>query len=548
MREFLAKLLTSDLMPHGYCYLWKPDIVWLHAVSDGLIALAYYLIPVALIYFVRKRRDVPFHWIFFMFGGFIFGCGTTHLMEVWTLWHGTYRLAGIIKALTAGASLGTAASLIPLVPRALALPSPTQLRAANRELEKQISDRRRAEDALQRAHDELELRVQQRTAELARTNDQLQAEIAERQRAEEVLRKQASLLDLSHDAIMVGGLDDTITYWSAGAQEMYGWTKEEVVGKVAHDFLGTLFPTTLERIKEEVIREGRWEGELTHLRRDGKQLVVASRWALQRDQELRPVAILQINTDVTKHKQAEEALQKAQTELAHGARLTMMGELAASIAHEVNQPLTAVVTHGEACLRWLASEAPNLDEVGRTLTKIVREGDRAGEVIRRIRSLLKKTPSQIAPLDINELIRGVLTLTHVELVRNAVSVETDLPSDLPTVLGDHIQLQQVILNLIVNAIEATSGMSEGLRQLVVASQRHGPDQVVVAVRDSGVGIDPDDLGHLFDAFFTTKSAGMGMGLSISRSIIEAHGGRLWATPNKGRGAIFQFSLPIGSQS
>src|SRR5439155_7402865 len=213
MTEFLIKLFSSDLMPHGYCYLWKPEIVWLHAVSDGGIALAYYFIPVMLIYFVRRRRDLPFHWMFVMFGVFIFGCGPTHAMEIWTLWHGTYRLAGMIKAVTAGASLATAAFLIPLVPRALALPSPAQLRAANLELEGEISERRRAEEAVQKARDELELKVQQRTAELARANKQLQAEVAERRRAEEVLRNQAAQLDLAHDAIIGCDMNGVITYW-----------------------------------------------------------------------------------------------------------------------------------------------------------------------------------------------------------------------------------------------------------------------------------------------------------------------------------------------
>jgi len=547
MKEFLAKLLASDLMPHGFCYMWKPEIVWLHAISDGLIALAYYLIPVGLIYFARKRRDLPFHWMFVMFGVFIFGCGTTHLMEVWTLWHGTYRLAGVIKAITALASVATAACMIPLVPRAVALPSPAQLRNARREVEREVHDRHQAEEALRRAR-ELEAKIQQHSEELAKANKQLHTEVAERRRAEDVLRKQASLLDLAHDAIMVGDLDDRITYWYAGAAVTYGWEKAEVVGKLAYEVLRTAFPTTLERIREEVLREGRWDGELTQTRRDGTQIVVASRWALQRDEEQRPVAILQINTDITERKRAEEALQEAQAELAHVARLTTMGELTASIAHEVNQPLTAVVNNGNACLRWLGGEVPNLGEAREAVTRIVREGTRASEVIRRIRSLLKKTPSQIVPLDINELIRGVLALTHGEFLRKAISLRTELAPEIPAVMGDHVQLQQVILNLILNAVEATSITTEGPRQLVVASQRHEPDQVIIAVRDSGVGIDPKDLDHLFDPFFTTKPDGMGMGLSISRSIIEAHGGRLWASPNEGRGATFQFTLPAGSGS
>src|ERR1035438_3905334 len=179
MIEFVQKLFSSDFMAHGYCYLWKPEILWLHAISDGLIAISYYIIPVALIYFVRRRQDLPFHWVFFMFGLFIFGCGTTHAMEVWTLWHGTYRLAGVIKAVAAGASLATAGALVPLIPRALLLPSPAQLRAANQDLSKEIQERRRAEQALHEAYDEVESMVRARTAELARTNELLQAEIVE---------------------------------------------------------------------------------------------------------------------------------------------------------------------------------------------------------------------------------------------------------------------------------------------------------------------------------------------------------------------------------
>src|SRR4029077_9827560 len=194
MLEFLRKLFASEFMGHGYCYLWKSQIVWLHVASDTLITLAYYSIPVTLVYFVRKRRDLPFNWMFLMFGAFILGCGTTHLMEVWTVWHGTYRLAGVIKAITAASSVATAAVFWHLGPEAVALPSPAQLRAANEELETEIRERRSAELALHKAYDEVENMVRARTAELARTNEQLKAEIVERKRAEEKLRRSEEFL------------------------------------------------------------------------------------------------------------------------------------------------------------------------------------------------------------------------------------------------------------------------------------------------------------------------------------------------------------------
>jgi signal transduction histidine kinase len=186
MKEFFEKLFSADFMPHGYCYLWRPSIVWLHALSDGLIMVSYYVIPVLLIYFVRKRKDVPYHWMFVMFGVFIFGCGTTHLMEIWTLWYGTYRLAGLVKAITAGASLATAAALFPMIPKALRLPSPE-------ELKQEIAYRKSAEQELQRAKDELEFRVQERTTDLRKTNEQLVAEVEQRKRAEAELQQTAQI-------------------------------------------------------------------------------------------------------------------------------------------------------------------------------------------------------------------------------------------------------------------------------------------------------------------------------------------------------------------
>jgi PAS domain S-box-containing protein len=249
-----------------------------------------------------------------------------------------------------------------------------------------------------------------------------------------------------------------------------------------------------------------------------------------------------ILTDIEARKRAEEQRERFEADLAHINRVSVMGELAASIAHEVNQPLSGIVSNGSACLRWLARDVPDVAEVREAIGDIVRDGKRAGEVIARIRALTKRTITSRDQLDLNETIREVLVLVGDQARRNRVVVQTQFAPDASPVAGDRVQLQQVVLNLIMNAIEAMSGVSEWARELVVMTRNLGPEQVEVTVEDSGTGIDPEKIDKIFDSFYTTKSSGMGMGLSISRSILEAHGGRLWATA-KDRGTTFHFTLP-----
>jgi signal transduction histidine kinase len=219
-----------------------------------------------------------------------------------------------------------------------------------------------------------------------------------------------------------------------------------------------------------------------------------------------------------------------------------MGELAASIAHEINQPLAAVVTNGSACMRWLTRSQPDLEEAKDAVQRVIRDGKRASEIIARIRAFLKRTAANRVRLDINEVIQETMALAGNEAQRRRVSLRTDFAANLP-VLGDRVQLQQVILNLMMNGIEAMSSVSDRSRQLLIKTRRDDSQKVLISVTDSGIGLDAKRVEHLFEAFFTTKTEGMGMGLSISRSIIEAHGGRLWATSNAGPGATFQFTVP-----
>jgi len=550
MNKFLTKLFLSDFMPHGYCYLWDPRIVWLHAVSDGLIAFAYYLIPLMLIYFVRRRRDLPFHWMFLMFGLFIFGCGTTHLMEVWTVWHATYRLAGVIKAFTALASLATAALLVTLIPQALALPSPEQLRTANANLEKEIRERLLVEEALQRAHGELESKVQQRTAELARANDQLRGEIGERRRAEGALQEAQTLFEnffeFSPDAIVVTDGNGRITKVNSQVEKFFGYTRAELLGLPVETLIPERFraahPDHRARYTAHPSVRPMGAGlELYGGRKDGAEFPV--------DITLSPVGtadgpiFLSVIRDVSEKKRAEEALHKAQAELAHVSRLMTLGELTASISHEVNQPLTAIVTQGQVCLRLLALETPRPDEMRAAVERIVGDANRASEVIQRIRAIAKRSEPQMVSLDINDAIREAILLVQREVLSHGVSLRTELASALPPVLGDRVQLQQVIINLLINGVEAMAPITDRPREILIRSQQHEAGQVHVAVQDSGIGIDSETAERLFSAFFTTKPSGMGMGLSISRSIIRAHGGKLWVSPNPVHGAAFQFTVP-----
>ncbi len=243
-------------------------------------------------------------------------------------------------------------------------------------------------------------------------------------------------------------------------------------------------------------------------------------------------------------KRTEEALRKAQGELAHVTRVTTLGEMTASIAHEINQPLSGVVTNSSACLRWLAGDSPNLDEAREAVRRIMRDGNRATDVISRIRALVSKTDTEKSRLDVNDAIQEVAALAQGEVRRNSVALRTELAHDLPPVLGDRVQLQQVILNLVMNGVEAMASVADRPRELLIYSQQHESDKVLVAVRDSGTGLHSENLDRLFEPFFSTKPKGMGMGLAISRSIVENHGGRLWAVPNDGPGVTFEFALPV----
>jgi PAS domain S-box-containing protein len=482
--------------------------------------------------------------------------------------------------------------------------------------------------------------------------------------------EQVRLLNLTHDSIFVRDKDDMIVFWNRGAQELYGWRQEDTAGRTTHDLLRTRFPSSLDAINQELLRTGRWEGELVHARRDGTQITVSSRWSLQRDLNGQPVGTLETNTDITQRKRAEEALkrsqatylaeaqrlsatgsfgwntttgeivwseqsfrifgyppsvtpsmdavfervhpddrslvhqvidraigekqdfdlehrlllpdgsvtsvhvvaraviddqgglqfmgavmditaarraqeqlQQAQAELAHVTRVMTLGELTASIAHEVNQPLAAIVTNGDAIVRFLNLDPPLLGEVADAARRMISDGKRASAIVQRIRALVKKTEPQSAPVDLNAIITESVSLVRLEVANHGAALRLDLAPGLPAVLGDGVQLQQVMTNLIMNGVQAMTLVQDRARDMRIRSHRDEAGNVIVSVQDSGAGIDPANADRLFDAFYTTKASGMGVGLSICRTIIQAHGGRIYASPHAGPGATFRFSLP-----
>jgi signal transduction histidine kinase/CheY-like chemotaxis protein len=381
-------------------------------------------------------------------------------------------------------------------------------------------------------------------------------ERSERKRAEEALRRNEAFLAeaqrLSHTGSFGWHVSSGEIYWSEETFRIFDFerrskpTLERAFERI-HPEDRPLVRQTLDSASQE-----RKDLDFEHrlLMPDGSVKYVRIVGHPSTRNESRNVEFVGAVTDITAAKQAEERIRQnerelrtVQAELAHVTRVATVGEMTASIAHEVNQPLAAVVTNAGACLRWLAAQPPEMEEARQALGRIVKDGNRAGEVMGRIRALVKKSPPQKDRLDINETILELILLTDAEVRSNRISLQTQLSKGLPPILGDRIQLQQVILNLIKNAIEAIAEASDGPRELLVSSGKDESKGVLVVVRDSGPGLDPETLVHLFDPFYTTKPEGMGMGLAISRSIIEAHGGRLWAAPNEPHGAIFQFRLP-----
>jgi two-component system, LuxR family, sensor kinase FixL len=516
--------LTQGYLPHGICLAWQPWLIWLELMSDALIAISYYSIPAALAYFAIQRRDLPFRSVFVLFILFILACGTTHALGAVTLWNPIYRVDAFIKALTALVSVPTAVTLWLLLPAALAMPSHEQLAALNRSLSHEIEERRRVEQAVRDMNVELDQRVQARTALLQ------------------------SILDTVPDAMVVVDATGSIESFSAAAEQLFGFPANEARGRDIALLIPELQSATLDaQLERYRVRNGNRAHPATRAaigrRKDESTFRMELSVGAVRHGEQRLFTCFV--RDLTEREEAERRVQELQAELAHVSRLTEMGQLASGIAHELNQPLSATVNYLGATRRLLErGDAAALQAVTEAIDRAAAQVRRASEIIQRLRGFVRKSEPERRPEDVVGLVEEASSLALIGARERSVPVGFRTALALPRVLVDRVQIQQVMVNLLRNAVEAMEASPR--REITIEVAPASDGLVAVGVADTGHGIAQHIAQRLFQPFNTTKVHGMGVGLSLCRSIIEAHGGRLWAEPNPDGGTIFRFTVPAAA--
>ncbi|MCC5650600.1 response regulator [Nostoc sp. XA013] len=562
MSDIISQLWTifftsGSFIPHGHCYLWQTNLVWLHILSDAFIALAYYSIPATLYYFVRKRQDLPFDWIFLLFSAFIVACGTTHLIEIWTLWYPTYWVSGFVKAVTALISVITALQLIPLVPQALALPSPAQLEQANQELQTQIAERLRVEKELRKYQNHLEEMVAVRTNELTKTNEQLQQEILERQRILEILRQSEEryryLAEAIPQLVWTTNANGECDFFNQNWCEYTGLTLEQSLGS---GWLAALHPDDIKNANEvwsNAVKDSTIYNNEYRFKRafDGSY-----RWQLARGLPLKDEQGIVVKwfgtcTDIHEQKQILE-------ERAHLLELEQVARAKAETANRIKDEFLAVLSHElrtplNAILGWsklLQAGRLNQAKTSEALATIERNANLQVQLIEDLldisRILQGKLTLNITKINLESTVLSALQTMHLTAEAKSIEVSTVFEPHVGQIRGDSTRLQQVVWNLLSNAVKFTP---RGGKVEVRLEQADGYAQIIVS--DTGKGISAEFLPFVFDYFrqadstSTRNFGGLGLGLAIVRNIIEIHGGIVKADSHgEGKGAIFTVSLPL----
>lgn len=530
----MADVLTviadpAPYMPHGLCLLWDPVLIWTHLVSDALTAGAYYSIPLALLVFVRRRKDLAYRWIFVLFALFILACGTTHLLGAWTLWQPVYVLEGAVKAATAAVSVATAIVLWPLLPRAIALPSPGQLRAANTALEAEVQERKRAE------HTALE------------SNVALEAAVKALRESE---ARYASIFNNTADVIFTLDVlaDGTLLYGSANPafDRDTGLKAADIVGRTPRQVLDPRYVEAMEaRYAACIAARVPTQYEEVVERPDGVRVWQTALVPVIDPATDRVTQLVGTSRDMTGYRALQE-------ELAQSSKLATLGTMAAGIAHEMSQPLNAIrITATDCVLLLEEEEEPDLAYLRQGLVTMRDQSARMGGIVDQMRQFGRRERPEPTGFDPGGPARLAAGLLAGQLTAAGIQLRTEIADPLPPVLGQPGKLQQVVINLISNARDAIEerraregGAGPGHIRLT-AGPAQGGRAVTIEVEDDGIGLAPGAAERIFDPFFTTKDSdkGMGLGLSISASIVGAMGGRIEAMPGD-TGARFVITLPV----
>ena len=557
MPELFSKLFSSDFMPHGMCYLWNPGVLWLNVASDALIAASYYAIPFLLFRFARNRRDITFKWIFVAFGMFILACGTTHLMAVWTVWHATYWLDGVVKAITAVSSVATAVLLVPLIPLLVRLPSPTELARLNRALAGEIEEHKAAQDEIQRINAHLEQRIAERTAELRASNEQLR----------ESVERYRFLADAMPQMVWTARPDGWLDYYNQRWYEYTGMTFEQAQG---WGWQPTVHPDDRQPCIDgwsQSVRTGEFYQIEYRFRRasDGTYRWHLGRGMPRRNQKGEIVQWVGTSTDVDDLKRTTESLEQANSELreevahsrrledrlAHSQKMEAVGRLAGGVAHDFNNLLTGISGFADILQEELDKQ-PHLRSYAE---EIQGAAGRAASLTHQLLAFSRRQETQPKIIDLNEVVEGVERMLR-RVIGEDVELITRPAPHLETVKADRGQMDQIIVNLAVNSRDA---MPNGGRLMIETANVELGSQpekgfigvppgryVMLAVSDTGSGIDEETRRHLFEPFFTTKETGRGtgLGLSIVYGIVRQHGGEISLYSEPGHGATFKIYLPV----